>query len=230
MTRRKFIPILLITLSVVLSQAVGSYAISWSSNLKSSLKKAKSQRKPVMVDFYTNWCSWCEKMDRETFSDQKVNRLARKFICVKINGDRDKDAVEKYGIKGYPTVLFFAANGKLVRRIGGYVEPVKFAKAMQNVLASAKPVPVKKSVRGRKGVLPLRTKPKPPVTEKEKDKEKPLFKLSGIIYQPDKLKAIVNDEIVSVGDKIDGAEVLKITVNSVRLYYKRREIVIKMEE
>jgi len=169
-------------------------------------------------------------MDRETFSDYKINKLARKFICVKINGDRDKDAVKKYNVRGYPAVFFLAADGNIIGQVRGYAEPVDFAKKMESALASATPVPAKKSVRGKKGVLPLRTRSKPPVIEKEEEEEKPLFKLSGIIYQPGKLRAIVNDNIVSAGDKVDGAEVLKITTNSVRLYYNRREIVIEMEE
>ena len=108
MAKRKFTPILLIFLSVFLFQAMGAYAISWSSNLESALKKVKRNKKPVMVDFYTNWCGWCDKLDSDTYSDRKVNRLARDFICVKVNGDRDRDAVKKYNIRGYPTILFLA--------------------------------------------------------------------------------------------------------------------------
>lgn len=228
MAKRKFIPILLIILSVFLFQAVSAYAISWSSNLEAALKNAKSKQKPVMADFYTDWCGWCEKLDKETYADRKVSNLAREFISVKVNGDKARDAVRKYGIRGYPTVLFFDSNGKVVQRIGGYVGPVDFAKIMKGVLKGTKLASVKKSAQGKKGVLPLEERPKPSVTEKENG-QKADFKLSGIAYHPGKPKAIINDTVVKVGDKIDGAEVVEISKKSVKLYHEKHEIVLEMK-
>ena len=228
MAKRKFIPILLIVLSAFLFQGVNAYAISWGSNLKAALKNAKSKQKPVMADFYTDWCGWCKKLDKETYADRKVGNLAREFISVKVNGDKARDAVRKYGIRGYPTVLFFDSNGKVVQRIGGYVGPVDFAKIMEDVLEKTKPASVKKSARGKKRVLPSEKRPKPPVTEKEHGRKKD-FKLSGIVYHPRKRKAIINNTIVKIGDRIDGAEVVEISEKSVKLYYEGHEIVLEME-
>ena len=134
MKKRKFISILLLFLSVFLFQAVSAYAISWSSNLESALKEAKSKKKPVMVDFYTDWCGWCKKLDKETYANRKVSSLAREFISVKVNGDRTRHAVKKYNIRGYPTVLFLDSNGNIVQRVWGYLGPDDFAKIMEGVL------------------------------------------------------------------------------------------------
>ena len=134
MKKRKFISILLLFLSVFLFQAVSTYAISWSSNLESALKEAKSKKKPVMVDFYSDWCGWCKKLDKETYSDLKVSKLAREFISVKVNGYRNRDAARKYNIRGYPTVLFLGSNGNIIRRVEGYLGPDNFAEIMEGVL------------------------------------------------------------------------------------------------
>ncbi len=233
MKKKKFISILLLLLSVFLFQAVSAHAISWGSNVKSALRKAKSKKKPVMVYFYTNWCSWCERLERETYSDLKVSKLARKFILVKVNGDRDRDTVEKYDIRGYPAVLFLGSKGNTIQQVEGYVGPDDFARIMQDVLKTIKPVSVKRSVRGKGGVLSLKERPKPPAVkekeEQEKEEQEKAFKLSGIIYHLEKPKAIINDTVVKVGDEIDGAKVVEIAEMSVKLYYKNREIVLEME-
>jgi uncharacterized protein YyaL (SSP411 family) len=231
MAKRNPITILLVFLSVFLFQAA-AHAVSWGSNLESALKNARWRKKPVMVDFYTNWCGWCKKLDSETYTDLKVNRLARDFTCVKVNGDRDKDAVRKYNITGYPTVLFLDTGGKVVQRIEGYRNPDGFAATMQEVLKKVEPAQKAKSVKGRKGVLPLIDRRRPSATKEKAekaDKKKPLFELSGIVYQPKKMMAIVNNMVVKEGDKINGAKVVKITRNKVKLSYKRREIVLKMK-
>ena len=148
MIKRKFVTILLAALALFLSQTADSYAISWNSNLRSSLKKAKRKGTPVMLYFYTNWCSWCEKMERETLSDREVSNLARKLICVKINGDRDKETVKEYNVTGYPTVIFLASSGSMIRNMGGYQEPADFAKVMERIASIPKLPLLEKSVRG----------------------------------------------------------------------------------
>ncbi|UCD54877.1 MAG: thioredoxin fold domain-containing protein [Candidatus Omnitrophota bacterium] len=225
--KKKFIAILLLSLSIFLFQAVSTYAISWNTRLESSLRKAELQKKPIMIYFYTDWCGWCEKLERETYSDSKVSKLARKFISIKVNGDRERDIVKKYNIRGYPAVIFLSSDGNIMQRIGGYMDPGDFARIMQNILRKTKPS-VKKSIRGKKGVLPLEERPKSPAV-KEKKKQRKAFELSGIIYSLEKPKAIINDAVVEVGDEIGGAEVIEITETSVKLYYKDHEIVLKME-
>ena len=73
-------------LAFVLPQA---YAVNWQNDLASALKLAKSQHKPVMIDFYTEWCHWCKKLDSDTYSDPKVNEASQKFICVKIDAEKE---------------------------------------------------------------------------------------------------------------------------------------------
>ncbi|MFH0771047.1 MAG: thioredoxin domain-containing protein [Candidatus Omnitrophota bacterium] len=112
-----------------------AHAISWKYDLQSALNDAKKLQKPVMADFYTDWCGWCKKLDSDTYSDKKVSELADKFICVKVDGDKYRDLAAKYGVSGYPTVIFFNSSGNVEGSIRGYEGPADFARDMNAILA-----------------------------------------------------------------------------------------------
>ena len=100
---------------------------------------AKIGSKMYFVDFYTTWCGYCKKMDRETFSDPTVAKiLNRYFYPVKFNaegnntfvwngrtyrpsaGGRSKTHEFARGVQGYPTFVLFKADGAMIQAIPGY--------------------------------------------------------------------------------------------------------------
>lgn len=111
-------------------------AITWKYNLQDALKAAKSQGKPVMIDFYTDWCDWCKKLDSDTYSDPKVNAASAKFICVKINADKEPAITGKYGVSGYPTIIFLDSNGSVLQKIPGFLPPAGFLQNMNKILST----------------------------------------------------------------------------------------------
>lgn len=130
---RKNIVILLFS-AFLLTFSAESWAISWEHDLTAALEKAKAEGKPVMADFYTDWCGWCKKLDKDVYEDAGVNQLAEKFICVKVNCEVDKGAFSKYGLRGYPTIIFFDAAGNIKETVVGYRPVQAFAEIMNKVL------------------------------------------------------------------------------------------------
>jgi len=79
--------------------------------------------RPVFIDFYTTWCSYCKQLDETTLSDPRVQeKLARSYITVKIDADKNSDLASKYGIYGYPTIIILNPDGQEIKRIEGYVD------------------------------------------------------------------------------------------------------------
>jgi thiol:disulfide interchange protein len=102
-------------------------------DLPQALDRARSGGQIVMVDVYTDWCGWCKKLDRETYSDRRVREALRDFVPIKINAEKGgRSVAEKYGVEGFPTILFVAADGRVVRKVQGYVD----ADEMLRILAS----------------------------------------------------------------------------------------------
>ena len=92
-----------------------------------ALEESKSEDKPLMIYFYTGWCSWCKKLERETYSnDQVASLLNDNFICLKINVEDHPSLMAEYRIPGFPTVIFLSAEGEEMGRIMGYKPPDVF--------------------------------------------------------------------------------------------------------
>ena len=124
----------LIMICLFLSACSSSYAIEWSYSFDEAIEKAQAEDKPIMADFFANWCGYCKKLDRETFANTTVDALSDKFVCVKIDTDKNQDLSKKYGVRGLPTVVFFDKEGKEINRIVGFRGPDDFVKTMEEVI------------------------------------------------------------------------------------------------
>lgn len=146
--QRKYIlmPVIIVTMiaglfavAYVLSAAdnKSDKSIKWRTDYTKAVEDAKKYAKPVMIDFYTDWCGWCKKLDKDTYTDSRVVQLSRKFVNIKVDGDKSPDIVKQYKIEGYPTIVFLNAKGKESRRIVGYKDADEFLKVMKQVVEKA---------------------------------------------------------------------------------------------
>src|SRR5687767_13838353 len=62
--------------------------LSWTNDIRTSLRQASRQNKLVLVDVYTDWCGWCKKLDKDTYSDPSViSFLNSGFVCLKVDAE-----------------------------------------------------------------------------------------------------------------------------------------------
>jgi thiol:disulfide interchange protein DsbD len=108
--------------------------INWTSSFHEAIKESKTSTRPLLVDFYTDWCGWCKEMDRVTYRDPKVIALSEKFVCVKVNCDTEPDLSKKYKIQGLPTVIILDKEGSEVSRIVGYCNAEELRSKMLKAL------------------------------------------------------------------------------------------------
>jgi thioredoxin:protein disulfide reductase len=92
--------------------------------------------RPVVLDFYADWCVSCKEMEHLTFSDPEVkSRMSNALLLqadVTANTPEDKALLKRYGLFGPPGILFFNHQGQehAQARVIGYVPPVKFGAAL----------------------------------------------------------------------------------------------------
>lgn len=127
---------------VVSSDTSNFQTIKSITDLNVALKQAKQQNKPVLLDFYANWCLSCKEMERVVFTAPQVKSLMSHFILLRAdvtaNDDKDKALEHQFHVIAPPTFLFFAPNGQELTdaRIVGQEESQTFASHLQQVLAT----------------------------------------------------------------------------------------------
>ncbi len=218
---RNFFP----TVCLIVFFSAYAAAVNWRHDLRSAFAESAGTGKPVIVDFSTSWCGWCKKLDKDTFSNKMVQDLSSGFIWARIDGDKEKDLVNKYGVTGYPTVFFLDKDGKVIDRITGYLPPEEFVSRMRAVLGKATPGA---GIIGKKGKNPFFERVKSMFGGKIA--RKPSYELSGIVSVNNGLRALINGCMVSEGDSVEGAKVVSIRGNSVKLLSEGEEIVLELPE
>ena len=133
----KIIFVILAVLSLQSSPAFAQ-SMEWVKSYGEALKKADSEKKPILADFSTSWCGWCKKMEKETFTNPRVVERSAQFVCVKINGDTESGLVSKYNVRGFPTLVFLDSKETILGGGPGYRDVERLLSEMDAVLAKVK--------------------------------------------------------------------------------------------
>ncbi|MEJ2528678.1 MAG: protein-disulfide reductase DsbD [Gammaproteobacteria bacterium] len=102
-------------------------------DLERELAAAVAQHKPVMLDFYADWCISCKELERYTFSDPKVIKSLAGFVLLRAdvtaNDATDQALLHgRFGMPGPPSIMFFdrSGNERKQHRIVGFMSADEF--------------------------------------------------------------------------------------------------------
>ncbi len=125
-----------------------SQKVEWLS-IEEAMQKNSENPKKILVDVYTDWCSWCKVMDKNTFSHPVIAKyLTENFYAVKLNAEQKEDitlngktykfveqgqrgyhelaAALLNGNMGYPSVVFLDEQNRIIQPLSGYIQPQPF--------------------------------------------------------------------------------------------------------
>lgn len=126
---------------LVSAWAMRGPGVDWTPYSDEVLKEAQHRNRPVIIDFYAAWCTPCRELDEVTFHDASVVDAAKKdFVMVKVDVTKagnqlGEQLLQKYGIKGVPTIVFLDGKGKerLDLRLVDCLPPAQFVARMSEV-------------------------------------------------------------------------------------------------
>jgi thioredoxin-related protein len=121
--------------------------IQWMKFEEAIAANAKSP-KMILVDVYTDWCGWCKKMDKETFTDPRViAHFQKNFYAVKLNAEDTKRSFEFMGktfteaqmaasmrVNSYPNFVVIEPELQNIAQLPGYREPTAFLAGLTELI------------------------------------------------------------------------------------------------
>ncbi|HVN83515.1 MAG TPA: cytochrome c biogenesis protein CcdA [Candidatus Binatia bacterium] len=109
-------------------------AIQWQDFTSTAIEQSRTAGRPVVLEFGAEWCIPCGEMARTTFVDRQVVRAAARFDMIKADITEESDAarvlLEKFDVRGVPTILVFDTTGKEVGRLVGFTTAAELLDVM----------------------------------------------------------------------------------------------------
>lgn len=109
--------------------AAGPAGLEWTPHDAAAIEAAAAAGRPVILDFYADWCAPCRELDEKTFHDPAVQAALADFARFKVDLTRQTEAnqalVEAYGVRGVPTVIVLDGPDERFR-ITGFEPPDAF--------------------------------------------------------------------------------------------------------
>ncbi|HYG51852.1 MAG TPA: DUF255 domain-containing protein [Flavobacteriales bacterium] len=126
--------ILFSLLFALVSNAQQKTTINWLKWEQASFDLAQKTNKPIFLDVGTEWCTACNWMEEDTYTDKTViDILNKEFVCIKVDAEAQPDVGERYLDWGWPALIFMTSKGEQVQALQGNRPPKKFIPIIENI-------------------------------------------------------------------------------------------------
>jgi len=119
-------------------RARAAAGFAWQHSEPEAVASARADRRPVILDFWAEWCTACKELDKLAWADPRVQEEAARFVKVKVDGTETTDEVsaihDRYRVQGMPTVVFLDSEGReLPDRVMGAIDADEMLRRLRAV-------------------------------------------------------------------------------------------------
>ena len=130
-----FVVVLLSTSFSACNSEPGEILVNFLYDWDEAFSQAGTDNKPIMIDFYTELCPPCKRLDSNTYTDEELSTyLNSSFVCVKINSDKSSLS-DTYNIDKVPTIVITSPSGEEIGRFVGYKSADDYQQEIQDIIS-----------------------------------------------------------------------------------------------
>ena len=111
---------------------VRAASVPWEKSYVAGMRRAMKAGQPVMLDFYSQSCSWCRLMDRDVYPDDRVMESLKDYVCIKVDVQKDQRTAIAYRIGSIPRTIVVNRNARIVADRLGYMDADAFVKLLRS--------------------------------------------------------------------------------------------------
>jgi uncharacterized protein len=117
-------------------------SLPWQTWNPSLFDRAQREDKYILLHMAAVWCHWCHVMERTTYRDPAIQqRIAEKFIAVRVDQDADPALSYRYENWGWPATIMLDKDGNEIFKRRGYIPPDLFGKLLAAVIEDPSALP-----------------------------------------------------------------------------------------
>ncbi len=112
--------------------------VQWRHDYNSARKEAHEKSRPLFLDFGTDNCFWCRRLDETTFRNPAIQKLLNEqFVPIKVDAHRSPFLTEVLNVHAFPTLVIAATDGKLLHTLQGYQDAPRLNEVLQQALTAS---------------------------------------------------------------------------------------------
>jgi len=132
----QFRNLLALSLLIAASVPAAGQEIHWCRDYKTAWEESRATGRPLLLDFGTESCLWCKRLDATTLRDPDVVELVNgRFVALHVDSDREPLLSRALHVKSHPTIVLAGPDGTVLDRVIGYTDKTRFQQHLRQILA-----------------------------------------------------------------------------------------------